>query len=179
MDEKNRSADDLNEEEMHVLRRKVPDNYYKYTLKGIVVHYGTADQGHYYSFIQDRENKNAGWFEFNDTLVREFDPAEIPEETFGGDDANLTNNITEMQAQKNGQVDQAMIQAMRQFKTKIKNAYVLIYDRQELYDMSKVNDVMDDTKTVNVSPKELSKQYLASRVTNTGTGSLSASQPLP
>jgi len=68
---------------------------------------------------------------------------------------------------------------MRQFKTKIKNAYVLIYDRQELYDMSKVNEVMDDTKTVNLSPKELSKQYLASRVTNTGTGSLSASQPLP
>jgi hypothetical protein len=62
-----------------------------------------------------------------------------------------------MQSQNNGQVDQAIIQAMRQYKTKIKNAYVLIYDREELYDNAKVNDVMDDTKTVNISPKELAK----------------------
>ena len=62
-----------------------------------------------------------------------------------------------MQSQNNGQVDQAIIQAMRQYKTKIKNAYVLIYDRVELYDMAKVNDVMDDTKTVNISSKELAK----------------------
>jgi len=38
-------------------------------------------------------------------LVRDFDPSEIPEEAFGGDDNNLANNITEMQAQNNGQVD--------------------------------------------------------------------------
>ena len=69
----------------------------------------------------------------------------------------MANNITEMQSQNNGQVDQAIIQAMRQYKTKIKNAYVLIYDRVELYDMAKVNDVMDDTKTVNISSKELAK----------------------
>jgi hypothetical protein len=36
---------------MHILKRRVPEGYYKYNLKGIVVHYGTADQGHYYSFI--------------------------------------------------------------------------------------------------------------------------------
>lgn len=94
MDEKNLSADDLNEDQMHILKSKVPDNYYKYKLKGIVVHFGTADQGHYYSFIQDRENKDAGWFEFNDTLVKEFDPSEIPEETYGGDDNNLASSIT-------------------------------------------------------------------------------------
>ena len=90
-------------------------------------------------------------------MVTEFDPSEIPEETFGGDDSNVATNLTEMQSQNNGHVDQAVVQAMRQFKTKIKNAYVLIYDRVELYDMAKVNDVMDDTKTVNISPKELAK----------------------
>ena len=86
--------------------------------------------------------------------MRDFDPSEIPEEAFGGDDASLTNNITEMQAQRGGQVDQAMINAMRQFKTKIKNAYVLIYDRHEVYDMPKVNDVMDDTKIGNLRKEE-------------------------
>ena len=113
MEEKNLSIDDLNEDQLHILKKKIPENYYKYKLKGIVVHYGTAEQGHYYAFIQDRENTNEGWFEFNDTLVKEFDPSEIPEETFGGDDTNLNNNIAQMQAANNGQVDQAMIQAMR------------------------------------------------------------------
>ena len=32
-----------------------------------------------------------------------------------------------------------MMDAMRQFKTKIKNAYVLIYDREVMYDMQKAN----------------------------------------
>lgn len=37
--------------------------------------------------------------------------------------------------------------AMRQFKTKIKNAYVLIYDRQEVYDMQLTNKIIDDVRT--------------------------------
>lgn len=48
-----------------------------------------------------------------------------------------------------------MLLAMRQFKTKIKNAYVLIYERVEMFEMQKVNDVIDDTNTLNVSLKEL------------------------
>ena len=48
---------------------------------------------------------------------------------------------------------------MRQFKTKIKNAYILIYDRDEFYDMQKVNDLMDDTKTINISSKEVEMSY--------------------
>jgi ubiquitin C-terminal hydrolase len=51
MDEKNMTKEDLNEEQLLVLNRVMPENYYKYKLKGIVVHYGTADQGHYYTFI--------------------------------------------------------------------------------------------------------------------------------
>lgn len=90
MEEKGRAVDDLNEDELLVLNRQVPDNYYKYTLKGIICHYGTADQGHYYSFIKDREREartgESRWFEFNDTIVRDFDPAEIPDECYGGED---------------------------------------------------------------------------------------------
>jgi DNA-binding transcriptional regulator YhcF (GntR family) len=64
-----------------------------------------------------------------------------------------------MQSASNGQVDQGMIQAMRQFKTKIKNAYVLIYDRVEFFENSKINDLIDDVKTINLSQKEIAKQY--------------------
>lgn len=52
-----------------------------------------------------------------------------------------------------------MIQAMSQFRKKIRNAYVVIYERVELYDMAKVNDIIDDIKTVNLSPKDLNKLY--------------------
>jgi len=62
--------------------------------------------------------------------------------------------------------DSAMAQAMRQFKTKIKNAYVVIYERVEMFDMQKMNDVIDDTSTVNVGSKELQKQYQLCKLAN-------------
>jgi len=37
-----------------------------------------------------------------------------------------------------------MMNAMKQLKTKIKNAYVLIYEREEIIDMENFNDFMDD-----------------------------------
>jgi ubiquitin C-terminal hydrolase len=35
---------------------KHPKEYYEYKLKGVVVHTGTADSGHYYSFIRDSQS---------------------------------------------------------------------------------------------------------------------------
>ena len=54
----------------------------KYTLKGILVHTGNADSGHYYSFIRERDSSK--WFRFEDHNVTPFDPDEIPAECFGG-----------------------------------------------------------------------------------------------
>ena len=34
---------------------KQPRSYYQYELVGIVVHSGTADSGHYYSYIKEQE----------------------------------------------------------------------------------------------------------------------------
>lgn len=69
---------------------KFPPGYFDYELKGIVIHIGNADSGHYYSFIQDREktfeNNDVKWYEFNDRVVRYFDPRDIPTEAFGGED---------------------------------------------------------------------------------------------
>lgn len=65
------------------------DNQMEYELIGVTVHTGTADGGHYYSFIRDRLNKQEmgqdKWFLFNDAEVKPFDPAQIATECFGGE----------------------------------------------------------------------------------------------
>lgn len=61
----------------------MPDSYYQYKLRGVVVHYGSSEAGHYYSYIRD----NKQWFEFNDELISGFNPADLPEETFGGSES--------------------------------------------------------------------------------------------
>lgn len=66
-------------EEIEMDPLKYPPEYYEYSLTGVVVHTGTADSGHYYSFVKDREHPESGkWYELNDHVVREFDPADIP-----------------------------------------------------------------------------------------------------
>ena len=59
----------------------------EYELVGVTVHTGTADGGHYYSFIRDRTHttKRDKWFLFNDAEVKPFDPNQIPAECFGGE----------------------------------------------------------------------------------------------
>lgn len=56
---------------------------YEYDLIGVTVHTGTADGGHYYSFIRDRTRDK--WFLFNDAEVKPFDPKQIATECFGGE----------------------------------------------------------------------------------------------
>ena len=52
-----------------------------------MVHTGTAEGGHYYSFILDRSSPQGRdqWFLFNDAEVKPFDPAQIAAECFGGE----------------------------------------------------------------------------------------------
>ena len=63
------------------------DLSYWYQLIGVVVHTGTAEGGHYYSFILDRSSPQGRdqWFLFNDAEVKPFDPAQIASECFGGE----------------------------------------------------------------------------------------------
>ena len=56
-----------------------------YSLVGILVHSGTAESGHYYSYVQERSRPSRGkWVEFNDIDVSEFKPADIDSSSFGG-----------------------------------------------------------------------------------------------
>ena len=58
-----------------------------FELVGVLVHSGTAESGHYYSYIRERPadaRKDGGWIEFNDMDVSRFDPNNIADQCFGG-----------------------------------------------------------------------------------------------
>ena len=58
-----------------------------FALVGVLVHSGTAESGHYYSFIQERPSASVQqkkWVEFNDMDVSEFNPADMDALSFGG-----------------------------------------------------------------------------------------------
>jgi ubiquitin C-terminal hydrolase len=76
------------------------ESYYKYRLVGVLVHSGTAESGHYYSYIRDGEK----WYEFN--------IANLKSETFGGDDSPV-RGVNDWDATSN----------------KSRNAYLLFYER--------------------------------------------------
>jgi ubiquitin C-terminal hydrolase len=99
-----------------------PPSYYQYELAGIVVHTGSADFGHYYSYIRERVpqygSKERRWFEFNDTIVTPFDPNRIPAECFGGEE-----EIIEW-------TDMARTQKRKVKRQKAYNAYILFYERK-------------------------------------------------
>ena len=106
MEDKNMTMDDISEEQKAILERELPSKYYEYSLRGCVIHIGTAEQGHYISYIQDRENQPNRWYEFNDQLVREFDPEDIPNEAFGGEDESFASNLNFNQMQGTGYSEQ-------------------------------------------------------------------------
>ena len=93
---------------------KYPADYYNYELVGVVVHNGTADSGHYYSYIKEQERftENEQWFEFNDIWVREFDKSDLASECFGGEE---TLNFGNWQ---------------KTALTKCRNAYIVVYKRK-------------------------------------------------
>ena len=74
---------------------KKKDEYYEYDLKGINIHRGNAEGGHYVSLIKIRNDKDEGeyedkWYEFNDSFIREIElnEAYLEEECFGGKKEN-------------------------------------------------------------------------------------------
>ncbi|KAL4938191.1 hypothetical protein BDV06DRAFT_201525 [Aspergillus oleicola] len=85
-----------------------------FELVGVLVHSGTAESGHYYSYIRERPagNGRGTWVEFNDSDVSRFDPSRIAEQCFGGYSESLHS---------------ASAGQMR--FNKVWNAYMLFYQR--------------------------------------------------
>ena len=103
------------------------DEYYNYYLVGVIIHIGSADSGHYYSYINNiregegninyfnpkDENCLNSWLEFNDSTISQFDIQNLENEAFGGsydDDNNYSNYRGWIREKSN-------------------NAYLLVYER--------------------------------------------------
>ena len=59
-----------------------------FELAGVLVHSGTAESGHYYSYIRERpanREQSQNWVEFNDADVSRFNSKHIPDQCFGGE----------------------------------------------------------------------------------------------
>lgn len=61
-----------------------------------------------------------------------------------------------------------MMNAMKQLKTKIKNAYVLIYEREDIIDMENFNEFMDDPQ-ININKQEIAYRYDQCKLPKTTT----------
>ncbi|KAJ5964740.1 uncharacterized protein N7479_004616 [Penicillium vulpinum] len=91
-----------------------------FELVGVLVHTGTAESGHYYSYTLERPSSGseATWVEFNDSDVGKFDPSTIAGQCFGGP--------SETTQYMNGAP-----------KNKVWNAYMLFYQRVSTIEKSK------------------------------------------
>ena len=67
------------EEEDNIYKKK--DEYYKYNLKGVNIHKGNAEGGHYISIIRVNKDK---WYQFDDSKVTEYDINNLEEDCYGG-----------------------------------------------------------------------------------------------
>lgn len=112
MEEMNWSYDDLPEDKKRVHDFQYPEEYYSYSLRGVVIHMGEANSGHYYSYIKD--TKTNKWYEFNDTTVSQFDPNEMDEKAYGGE---------------YGDESKQRYSRFRSSGVKPYNGYMLLYER--------------------------------------------------
>jgi ubiquitin carboxyl-terminal hydrolase 34 len=101
------------------------DEYYNYYLVGVVVHVGSADSGHYYSYINtvrggtgdvatydETDNRmDSCWLEYNDSHISKFNIDNLERECFGGSTGERSMSIW-------GNADNC------------KNAYLLVYERK-------------------------------------------------
>ncbi|CAF3511540.1 unnamed protein product [Adineta steineri] len=91
----------------------------RYKLVGIIVHMGQANGGHYYSFIQHKDeldsSNHSQWYKFDDTDVNECkmnDDEELRQQCFGGDHSASP-------------FDQPAMKRQRRWW----NAYILFYEK--------------------------------------------------
>ncbi|TYZ63214.1 hypothetical protein PybrP1_003211 [[Pythium] brassicae (nom. inval.)] len=111
--------------------RTTAPEYSQYELVGTVVHMGTANSGHYYSFLREQDTADSAsrhWFEFNDTIVTPFDPQQIPDECFGGED-DLRRGFGLGRASSSSSLSASLSASPARMKTR--SSFMLFYARKK------------------------------------------------
>ncbi|KAJ5088051.1 hypothetical protein N7456_011667 [Penicillium angulare] len=104
----------------HLSEPESPVDSDVFELVGVLVHTGTAESGHYYSYTRERPAAGVlpSWVEFNDSDVSRFDPSTIADQCFGGQGES-------MQGMGGVHIN------------KVWNAYMLFYQRVSTMEVSK------------------------------------------
>jgi ubiquitin carboxyl-terminal hydrolase 34 len=127
---------------------KCPE-YYEYHLVGVNVHIGSADAGHYFSYINtvrngtenhwdydpNDEQHNTSWLKFNDSRISKFNIEKLEEECFGG------------KMEQNGE-DGFNFRSMND---SIQSAYMLIYERRIKSPLKLIVPTPDETNSSNAN----------------------------
>jgi ubiquitin carboxyl-terminal hydrolase 34 len=73
-------------------KENIPEDLFE--LVGVLVHSGTAESGHYYSYVRERPSAGGKqpWVEFNDEIVTSWDSSTMETCCFGGPDARPVND---------------------------------------------------------------------------------------
>jgi len=77
------------------------EDYFCYSIKGVIIHTGILNSGHYYSLIKDSSEQT--WVKFDDTIIEEYDFNKLASEAFGNEREESENS---------------------------RNAYLLVYERK-------------------------------------------------
>lgn len=125
-----------------------------YELIGVTVHTGTAEGGHYYSFIRERNYENelenqeeckARWHLFNDAEVKPFDAkTQLASECFGGETTSKTYDSTS---------DKFMDLSFE----KSNSAYMLFYEKKHLNKNSLKFESVHPIETIHPLSNDLMK----------------------
>ncbi len=75
---------------------------------------GTAEAGHYYSYIKERTSSSGKWYLFDDKHVAPWDLKDLRDECFGGEQVSTSYNSSYFTSKQ----------------PKLKNAYMLFYQRK-------------------------------------------------
>jgi len=104
------------------------DEDFMYELKGVLVHSGGAQSGHYYSFIRERDG--SGWFRFDDDDVTSWDPGNLERDCFGG-------FLPKSQHERSGRRHEMISNALMVFYDKVRPSAELVLDEDEQQELAK------------------------------------------
>jgi len=120
-----------------------------YRLVGVIVHTGSSDSGHYYSYIRERVprfsevTQETRWLQFNDSTVEPFNPKDIPTECFGGNES-VSN------------WDPQLAKYIPRLQSKPYSAYMLFYEkvtRSDLQDRGTLQQLMTYAQAQSIFPQ--------------------------